>query len=439
MTKTKISKPKGSRFYKLFVEQEGKYKIVFKSESKQAVKHKRKEIQVNSIDKAALLNQMTFCELYKEFALHKIKVGENEKLGGKLNSLKVYLGHYRKHIAPNFNHKILVNEVTKKVAKDFFIKLTENGVSWIQAENVVMTFKTALKYAVDQEYISSIGPMDSFSPKDEEELVSSNPSEMKYKQTPMISLQEADRLFKYFDPQLKKNPTITDKRNFAIVSLFLFCGMRMSEVRGLKWSAISFSDNPKLPSYITIKTTIVGNTEGHGKADGSRRTFIIHPVLLEILREWKAAHTRHFTPHKITWVFPSLTKTIEWIVPVHDRTIRDMLNVAYDALGYAEIEYRPDRTDGNKKRLVVKWSKFGTAPTKTFRHFAATSLNAAQNSNPELTNKFVTNLLGHKDKRTTDLIYGNHLNLNTSPEYSAKELQALKNAIPLSRGGYSEN
>jgi len=436
MTKTKINKPKGSRFYKLFVENEGKYKIVFKSESKQAVKHKRKEIQINSVDKTALLNKMTFVELYKEFALHKIEVGKNEKLGGKLYSLKVYLGHYRKWIAPHFDHKILLTEITKKVAKDFFSKLLDNGASWITAENVVMTFKTALKYAVDEEYISSIGPMDSFSPKKEEELISSDPSEMQYKITPMISLQEADRLFKYFDTQLRKNPTITDKRNFTIVSCFLFCGMRMSEVRGLKWNAISFSHNPNLPSYITIKNTIVGNTEGFGKADGSRRTFIIHPVLLEILKEWKAAHTRHFTPHKITWVFPSLTKTIEWVVPVHDRTIRDMLNVAYDALGYAEIEYRPDRTDGNKKRLVVKWSKFGTAPTKTFRHFAATSLLAGQNSNTELTDKFVTNFIGHTNKKVTEGIYGNHTNLNTSPEYAAKELQALKNAIPLKRGNY---
>jgi integrase len=436
MTRTKISKPKGSRFYKLFVEQDGKYKIVFKSESKQAVKHKRKEIQINSVDKAALLNKMTFVELYKQFALHKIEVGKNEKLGGKLYSLKVYLGHYKKWIAPHFNHKILLTEVTKKVAKDFFIKLLDNGASWITAENVVMTFKTALKYAVDEQYISSIGPMDSFSPKKEEELIPTDPTKMKYKKTTMISLQEADRLFKYFDTQLKKNPTITDKRNFAIVSVFLFCGMRMSEVRGLKWNAINFDS--KVPT-ITIKHTLVGSNDGHGKADGSRRTFIIHPVLLEILKEWKAAHTKHFTPHKITWVFPSLTKTLEWIVPTHDRTIRDMLNVAYDALGYAEIDYKVDRTNPSKRRIVVKWSKFGSAPTKTFRHFAATALLAGQNSNKELTDKFVTNYIGHTNKLITENIYGNHTNLNTSSEYAAKELQALENAIPLRRGGYNEN
>ena len=278
--------------------------------------------------------------------------------------------------------------------------------------------------------------MDSFSPKKEEELIAANPSDMKNKVTPMISLQEADRLFKHFDTRSIKDPTITDKRNFAIVSIFLFCGMRMSEVRGLKWNAVDLDS--AVPT-ITIKHTIVGNTIGFGKADGSRRTIIIHPVLLEILKEWKAAHIRHFTPHKITWVFPSLTKTFEWIVPVHDRTIRDMLNVAYSKLGYAEIEYKVDRCNAAKTRLVVKWSKFGTAPTKTFRHFAATSLLAAQNSNPELTNKFVTNLLGHTNKKVTEGIYGNHLNLNTSPEYSAKELQALKNAIPLSRGGFVDD
>ena len=277
--------------------------------------------------------------------------------------------------------------------------------------------------------------MDSFSPKKEEELIAANPSDMKNKVTPMISLQEADRLFKHFDTRSIKDPTITDKRNFAIVSIFLFCGMRMSEVRGLKWNAVDLDS--AVPT-ITIKHTIVGNTIGFGKADGSRRTIIIHPVLLEILKEWKAAHIRHFTPHKITWVFPSLTKTFEWIVPVHDRTIRDMLNVAYSKLGYAEIEYKVDRCNAAKTRLVVKWSKFGTAPTKTFRHFAATSLLAAQNSNPELTNKFVTNLLGHTNKKVTEGIYGNHLNLNTSTEYHNKEAQALAKAIPLSRGGYHE-
>ena len=98
------------------------------------------------------------------------------------------------------------------------------------------------------------------------------------------------------------------------------------------------------------------------------------------------------------------------------------------------IVWRP-----SKRRIKVISSKFGRAPSKTFRHFAATALLAGQNSNAELTDKFVTNFIGHTDKKVTEGIYGDHTDLNTSPEYTAKELQALANAIPLSRGGYSEN
>jgi integrase len=433
MIKTKLNKPKGSRFWKLFVEKDGKYKIIYKNENKQLVKKKRAAVQSDSIDIEAKLSRKTFIGLYKEFAEAKIEEGKNNDLGGKLHSLKVYLGYYNKHISKHFPEHILIDGVTEQVAEDFFIKLKGNGVSWIQTENVVMTFKTALRYAKKKQYISSIGDMEDFKCKKQARLKPKNPAEMKYKKTPMINLQEADRLFKLFDTDNIKNPTITDKRNFVIVAVFLFCGLRMSELRGLKWNAIDL--NAEVPT-ITIKHTIVGSYEGFGKADGSRRTIVIHPVLLQILREWKATHTRHFTPHKITWVFPSLRKTIEWIVPVCERTIRDMINVGFANLDLAEIQYVVDRTNPSKRRIKVISSKFGTAPTKTFRHFAATCLLAGQNSNAELTDKFVINYIGHTDKKVTESIYGDHTNLNTSPEYAAKELQALKNAIPLKRGNY---
>ena len=68
MIKTKVNKPKCSRFWKLFVEDNGKYKIVFKSLSKTEVNKKRAAYQSGSIDKAADINKMTFVDLYKEFA-----------------------------------------------------------------------------------------------------------------------------------------------------------------------------------------------------------------------------------------------------------------------------------------------------------------------------------------------------------------------------------
>jgi len=436
MPRTKINKPKGSKYHKLFLEVDGKYKVVFKSISKLEVNRKRAEIQSNAIDANAIISKRTFVNLYKEFAEHKIAIGQNDRLGGKYMSMKPYMSMYRKHIATNFDPNILVNEVTEGVAVDFFTKLISLGNSWIQSENIVMTFKTALKYAKRKNYITSIGAMEDFKCRDQEELIPVDPKEMQSKETPMITLEQAERLMAYFDPTKKNNPTTKDWMNFTIVALFLFTGMRMSELRGLKWKAIDLINRT-----ITVELTLVGTEKGYGKKDGSRRTYRIHPNLLPILIEWKAKHTRHFTPHKISWVFPSLMKTEEYIVPVCDRTIRDMLNMAYHNLGFAKVKLVGEKGRLNKKRVVVEWSIFGTAPTKTFRHFAATCLWDAQNSNEALTDNFTLNYIGHKSAEFSKRRYGSHKNLRGGAEHEAKIDQALINAIPLTSGvtKFSEN
>jgi len=434
MPRTKINKPKGSKYHKLFLEVDGKYKVVFKSISKLEVNRKRAEIQSKAIDANALVSKRTFVNLYKEFAEHKIAIGENDRLGGKYMSMKPYMSMYRKHIAPNFDPNILVNEVTEGVAVDFFTKLISLGVSWIQSENIVMTFKTALKYAKRKNYITSIGPMEDFKCRDQEELIPVDPKEMQSKETPMITLEQAERLMAYFDPTKKINPSTKDWMNFTIVALFLFTGMRMSELRGLKWKAIDL-----INKTITVELTLVGTEKGYGKKDGSRRTYRIHPNLMPILIQWKAKHTRHFTPHKISWVFPSLMKTDEYIVPVCDRTIREMLNLAYHNLGFAKVRLVGEKGRLNKKRVVVEWSIFGTAPTKTFRHFAATCLWDAQNSNEALTDNFTLNYIGHKSAEFSKRRYGSHKNLRGGAEHEAKIDQALINAIPLTSGVTNEN
>ena len=65
MPRTKINKPKGSKYHKLFLEVDGKYKVVFKSISKLEVNRKRAEIQAKAIDANALVSKKTFVNLYK--------------------------------------------------------------------------------------------------------------------------------------------------------------------------------------------------------------------------------------------------------------------------------------------------------------------------------------------------------------------------------------
>ena len=421
MIKTKLNKPKGSRFWKLFLEKDGKYKVVFKSESKQLVKKKRAEVQAQSIDTEALFNKKTFVSLYDEFALSKIEEA-NQPLGPKLHSITNYMCNFRKWINPFFDEKILLNEVTVDVTEKYFKKIYDKGASWSTANNVVKTFQTALRYAKKKQYISSIGPMEDFKAKKSITLKAPNPEEMETKETPMITLQEANRLLKVLFP---KDNDITNIRNFAIASVFVFCGLRMSELRPLRWHNIDLNLNK-----LSIKDTLVGSVKGFGKTKAARRTFTIHPFLKKTLIMWRRVHFGQFKD-RTSYVFPSIGHYQDIIVPVCERTIRDFLNIAYSKLGLAKVKLVPEKKRPNKKRVVVETSKFGKNPTRTFRHFSSTSLCDAQAGNPILTDNFIKNYQGHENIELTKGLYGNHLNRDTSPERLSLEVQALGAAIPI--------
>ena len=421
MIKTKLNKPKGSRFWKLFLEKDGKYKVVFKSESKQLVKKKRAEVQAQSIDTEALLNKKTFVSLYEEFALSKIEEA-NQPLGPKLHSITNYMCNFRKWINPFFDEKILLNEVTVDVTEKYFKKIYDKGASWSTANNVVKTFQTALRYAKKKQYISSIGPMEDYKAKKSITLKAPNPEEMETKETPMITLQEANRLLKVLFP---KDNDITNIRNFAIASVFVFCGLRMSELRPLRWHNIDLNLNK-----LSIKDTLVGSVKGFGKTKAARRTFTIHPFLKKTLIMWRRVHFGQFKD-RTSYVFPSIGHYQDIIVPVCERTIRDFLNIAYSKLGLAKVKLVPEKKRPNKKRVVVETSKFGKNPTRTFRHFSSTSLCDAQAGNPIITDNFIKNYQGHENIELTKGLYGNHLNRDTSPERLSLEVQALGAAIPI--------
>ena len=426
MPKTKMCKAKGSRFWRLFQEKDGKYKVVFKSESKAEVKKKRTLIQAGVIDGAALIDKRTFVDVYQEFTNYKMAEARHETLGGKYHSMKSYTSSYNKWIKPFFPKEILVSEVTADVAIEFFKKIIDNGSSWINADKVVKSFKTALKYALRKQYISpnAFAPMNIFKARKEPSLKAKDPSQMSYKETPTITLQEAKLLLKVLCPRTN-DASINQWRNFAIASTFVFCGLRMSELRAIRWHNIDFN-----LKKLSIKQTIVGSLVGNGKTKAALRTFTIHPLLEDVLKKWRKIHYGYFKD-STSWVFPSLGHYQDLPVPVCERTIRDFLNLAFGQINLASCKLVPIKEDKVRKRVVVEWSKFGNNPTRIFRHFSSTSLVQAQAGNPVLDDNFIRNYQGHEDIKTTRKIYAHHLNTDVSTARIEQEAQALKAAIPI--------
>jgi len=428
MVQTRI-KHRGNKYVLQVQKPNGKFKQLFHSVKISEVKRERAKYQSESINVEAAIAGKTFVDTYKEFYEKKIEIASNKYSKIRLDSVTCYKAWYNNYFKPYFDHRVLLTEITPpKHARPFFLKLRELGVSWMLAKIIVMSIQTCLKFAVEEQYIDpvKVGAFAIWSPKKDPATMSPNPEEMEFRKTPMISLGEVIRLIKYLEP---KNDDIKDWQRFVVIATFIFAGMRMSEVRGLKWDCVDLNNRA-----IKIRRTVVGNggSQDQVKALGSRRTIITHKYLHSNLTKWKRLLSKHYGEERPTFVFPSLRNTGS-IIPLCDRTITDWVKLAFAAIGVAKVKIHPHKDRPDKKAFVeVLESRYKNVITKTFRHFYCTAILNAQQKHPEtLTNNYVKGQAGHRDYKTTSMIYGDHLNFDNNRE---KQQLAIDDAIPIGIG-----
>ena len=114
--------------------------------------------------------------------------------------------------------------------------------------------------------------------------------------------------------------------------------------------------------------------------------------------------------------------------------IKDWIKLAFAAIGIAKVKVHPAEKRPDKRAFVqLLECKYKRVITRTFRHFYSTALVNAQTKHPEtLTNNYVKGQVGHRDYKTTSMIYGDHLNFDNNRE---KQQQAIDEAIPIGIGG----
>jgi integrase len=428
--KTKIQEKNG-KFYLLVLDIDtGKYKTEDTYPTRFKAEVKREELRDSAIKAKAALNKKNFIDGYKEFAMAKIAIANNSQNGLRAKSVKVYPQHYKKWISPYFSKDVMLNEVTAPVVDAFFLKIRAAGATWKTSNNVVKTFLTCLKWHLENENITEVGPMLVYKAIDRVAL-KPKANEHRRRITTMISKQEVKELLNLLAP---KNADTHSWLRFTVVAVFVFTGMRMSELRALRWDRLDL-----VTQKFKVDKSIVGSDMRNDvKAAGSERTPILHPLLVEVLIRWKVIHTKYFTPQKIPLVFPSL-RNCGSVVPIADRTVNDWLKIAYAKLGFAKIEIIKNKYGDSKAFVKVLWSKFQGCPSKTFRHFASTALLDAQAANPELDDNFIKGFIGHQKITTTREIYGDHSNLDTSSEKDKARQQALVKAFDVTiEGGLND-
>jgi len=431
MAYTKILKRNGKYVLQVKQYKDGLYKQIFASEKKLEVNRKRAEIQAESVDVKAAVEKRTFVDTYEEFYKYKISIAEKSYTAIRLYSVRCYRQWFNKWIKPLFDERILLSEVTAgKHAKEFFLKLRAAGASWKTANYIVRSFLTCLKFAVNNQYITKYdGAFHTWKASQDAETADPNPAAMRTKQTKMISLQQCQKLFQYLIP---KGEDIRDWQKFTVVSTLMFAGVRLSELRGLKWDAINFTTGE-----IKIFRTVVGNGQAleQVKKGGSLRDIIIHPVLREILTRYKTLLNRYFENNKQPYVFPSLRNTGSH-TPLSDRTITDWLKLTYANLGFAKVKVHYSK-DGRKAFVQLLECDFDHSITRTFRHFYCTAIKNSQKKYPDiLTDNFSKSQSGHRDYKLFAELYGDHNNFDGSDRMKSLQRTAIKNAIPI---GYAKS
>ncbi|MBB3745026.1 integrase [Rhizobium sp. BK591] len=205
-----------------------------------------------------------------------------------------------------------------------------------------------------------------------------------------------------------------------MILIAIFCGLRASELRGLRWPDV---DLDKREIHVRQRADRF-NDIGRPKSESSERTVPAPPMVINALREWKLACPKRNSGKKdeagepimvLDLVFPNGTGRVEQL----NNILRRGLHPAWVAAGIAVDSGKVD-----KKGNAILAPKY--TGMHALRHFYASwCINRKEDGGLGLTPKMVQERMGHSTIAMTMDTYG-HL---FPKDNDADELAAAEKAF----------
>lgn len=178
-------------------------------------------------------------------------------------------------------------------------------------------------------------------------------------------------------PEPSEIKRIITAKNEPLILVAIFCGLRSSELRGLRWSDVDLKSNEIHVRQRADRYNKMGPT----KSRAGRRAIPVPPNVIRSLKEWKLACPKG----EANLVFPSSTGAIQY----HRNITRYILEPAMIAAG------------------VVKANGSAKYGLHSLRHFFASWLiNRKADGGREMPLKSVSALMGHTNISITADTYG---------------------------------
>ena len=280
------------------------------------------------------------------------------------STLKAYRSHVRVHIELKIGN-LLLTELSRSQARDFMYALMDDGVSRVQVRKVMVSLRPILSEAVEREWVGHNVGID-----------------VKVKRQTRALCE--DKVI----PTKDEIRTILNKAPASHRAMFvtaIFTGMRISELRGLRWKDVDFDARVIRVTQRADEFCQIGAP----KSRAGVRSIPMAPTVYKTLGGWKDS-----APESVAnLVFPNSVGKVQNYSNIYNRVFKPML---IDN-GIVDEQGKP---------------KFGI---HALRH-AAASLFIEQGWNP----KKIQTLLGHASINMTMDVYG-HLFENLEEDVSMFE------------------
>ena len=296
--------------------------------------------------------------------------------GRERATIEQYEGHIRRHVLPVLGRKRIRKLDTDMLEsfRAYLLQTDKNGKpvrSRVQAAKVWITLKSLLKH----NRLGHIGQgvksitIDSRTKRNLEEGID------------FPTIDEFRRI-----ANATAGDTALDKRKRALLFVACMCGLRASELRGLRWEDVKFDTDELQVKQRADRYNVIG----HPKSKSSERTVPLLPEVKLALREWRLAQLG--SP---ALVFETVRG--KGTVEAHGNMLRSLVPVMRAA------------------KLMTKDGKSRYA-LHAFRHFFASwCINPVDRGGRGLSAKEVQQWLGHSKIAMTLDVYG-HLFKQTNKE-----------------------
>ncbi len=287
-----------------------------------------------------------------------------ERNGLERSTMKAYRSHARIHIEPKIG-SLLVSDLTRSDVRDFMDDMLDDGISRALVKKIMVSLRAVLSDAVEREWIDH-----------------NVAAEVKVKRS---NGRDRKRIVIPTKDEIRTIITKAPESHRVMFTLAIFTGMRISELRGLVWSAV---DLDRRIVRVIQRADEFGEL-GAPKSRAGEREIPMAPAVVQALETWKTSGMTTVDG----LVFPNSVGKIQNYSNIYNRVFKPMLveNGIIDENGEA---------------------KFGI---HSLRH-AAASLFIEQGWNP----KKIQTLLGHASINMTMDVYG-HLFENADEDIAMFE------------------